>query len=468
MQESTLFEALQSLTAWELKNFKKWVQSPAHNPREDTARLFDFFEKCLKNNISPEKDAAMKVVFGPKSDEKNLRRAMSSLLDLLRDFLVWLQMEQEPIQKDVFFLRQCRARGLSKNFNLAEKEAEKALEKHSSAQLSVLLSDFQLNFEKHQWEISQRRQQDFPFEKISQQLNAWYAGQLMQLTCMEMSHHNFQRQEKTSKSAWTQALVQQLPEMPHENVPAVALYFKGYQMLHQPQDVGFLKEFQAMLAQYSSDLPIAEGRGLLMLAINQGIRRINEGDKTAIQDTLDFYLLGLENKLLLDDRGVLSKHTYNNVLMTFLALKDWESGLVFLEKYREQLAPSERENIYQYNLAVYHYRKGDFDATLDLLRNVTFPDVMYNLESRKMLLKIYFEQDAYDALESLIDNLLTWLRRHGELGYHREMFRNLAIFTRKMLRLLPNDRKGRASLEKRILDTPLVVERAWLLEKLRK
>jgi tetratricopeptide (TPR) repeat protein len=325
----------------------------------------------------------------------------------------------------------------------------------------VHLSSFQLNFEKHQWEISQNRRQDFPFEKISNQLNAWYAGQLMQLACIEMSHNNFQRQEKTSKSEWTQALVQYLPEKPHENTPAVALYFKSYQMLYQLQSDVFLQEFKAVLAQYSTEMTLAEARGLLMLAINHGIRRINEGDKKAIQDTLDFYLLGLEKKLLQDDRGVLSKHTYNNVLMT------WESALVFLEKYREQLSTSERDNIYQYNLSVYHYRRGDFDAALDLLRNVTFPDPNYNLESRKMLLKIYFEQESHDALESLIDNLLTWLRRHGELGYHREMFRNLATFTRKLLRLLPNDRKGRLALEQRILDTPLVAERGWLLEKVR-
>ncbi|MFN4254328.1 MAG: hypothetical protein ACK4Q5_04925, partial [Saprospiraceae bacterium] len=135
--------------------------------------------------------------------------------------------------------------------------------------------------------------------------------------------------------------------------------------------------------------------------------------------------------------------------------------------YRADLPAHERENVYRYNLAVFNFRRGDFDETLELLRDVAFADPMYNLESRKMLLKIYFEQNALDALESLLDNLLNWLRRHGELGYHREMYRNLASFVRRLLRLVPGDTDGRKRLEKKVLDTPLVAERKWLLEKIR-
>ncbi|HRI61488.1 MAG TPA: hypothetical protein PK228_17240, partial [Saprospiraceae bacterium] len=60
-----------------------------------------------------------------------------------------------------------------------------------------------------------------------------------------------------------------------------------------------------------------------------------------------------------------------------------------------------------------------------------------------------------------------WLRRHGELGYHREMYRNLARFTKRLLRLPPGNTEDRKRLETKILDTPLVAERSWLLEKVR-
>ena len=84
-----------------------------------------------------------------------------------------------------------------------------------------------------------------------------------------------------------------------------------------------------------------------------------------------------------------------------------------------------------------------------------------------MLLKIYFEQNAIGPLESLLENMLTWLRRHPEIGYHREMYRNLARFTGRLLRIPTHDKEARKRLEAKIRETPLVAERGWLLEKMR-
>jgi len=247
----------------------------------------------------------------------------------------------------------------------------------------------------------QKRGQNFPFEVLSKSLNAWYAGRLMQLACMDKTQRAVQHQE---------------------------------------------------------------AKGLLMLAINHGIRRINEGDRAAIRTTLDFYLLGLESKLLHDERSMLSKYTYNNLLMTFVALEEWDSALQFLKKHRPELAAAERENVYLYNLSIFHFRRGDYNTTLDLLRNVTFADPMYNLESRKMLLKIYLEQNAIGPLESLLENMLTWLSQHPEIGYHREMYRNLARFTGRLLRIPTHHKEARKRLETKIRETPLVAERGWLLQ----
>lgn len=282
---------------------------------------------------------------------------------------------------------------------------------------------------------------------------------------MEQAQNAVHRSSQANSANWVEHVVGQLPGEIHQHLPAVAVYHLGYQMLAHPDNHGYEAAFRELLAAHIAQLPIDEARGLLMMAINHGIRSINAGEKAAIKSTLAYYQIGLDKRLLHDDNGILSKYTYNNVLMAYLALEDWENAKIFLEQYLPDLAASERENIYHYNLAVFHFRRGDFDSCLNLLRGVGFADPMYNLESRKMLLKIYYEQSAYDALQSLLENLLTWLRRHGELGYHREMYRNLAVFTGRLIRLRPNDTEGRKRLKKKILDTPLVAERGWLLGK---
>jgi len=468
MKDTVLVEAFNALTAWELRAFKTWLESPCFNRKTSLLRLFDYLEICRSKGVDPLLEKALAMVFDPPLPEKaKLRHEMSALLKLLRDFLIWQELPQTPLQQELLLLQALRKRGLEKNFALTLRETENLLaEGEVRGAFSGNLDHFRLEMEKYEWAIRSQRGPDFSFEDLAASLSAWYAGQLLQIACVERSQQAVHRREKQGE-AWIEPLLEQLPGRPQEQIPGVALYYHGFRMLTEADSSEPVTVFRALFEQHQSRLPRHEARSLLMLAINHGIRRINEGDRTALRRTLDFYLLGLEKRVLQDENGTLSKYTYNNVLMNFLALEEWEKAAQFLEEYRMQLADKEEENTYRYNLAIYHFRRGDFDKTLELLRNVNFPDAMYNLEARKMLLKIYFEQGASDALESTLENLLTWLRRHSEIGYHREMYRNLARFTGRLLRLKPGDEAQRARLEKKIRDTPLVAERGWLLEKLK-
>ncbi len=465
MTDSALWEALSALTAWELQNLRKRLQSPAFNQREEPVRLFDFCLGCLRNGTAPSREAAMAAIWGRAGTLEKLRHEMSALLELVRDLLIEQELDADAGRRELYWLRATRKRGLEKNLQRAFRDAGKALDRFGQADLHRYFYDFQLALEQYEWAIQSQRAQVFPAETLTNSLNNWYAGQLMQLACMAEAQGAVRRQERFAPE-WMGPLLEQIPGRPHENTPVVALYHQGHRMLTHPEEAELPEQFRQTLAQALPDLPREAAKGLLLLAINHNIRRINKGQKDAVRSVLGFYLLGLEQKLLQDERGILSKFTYNNVLMTFLALGEWAQAATFLEEYRAQLPAEERDNLYRYNLAIYRFRRGDYDGALELLRDVSFPDPMYNLESRKMLLKIFFEQEAYDALESLLDNLMTWLRRHGELGYHREMYRNLARYTARLLRLPANDREGRARLAQKVRETPLVAEREWLLSKI--
>ncbi|NUO03736.1 MAG: hypothetical protein HUU01_24240 [Saprospiraceae bacterium] len=468
MKDSALLEIFAALTPWELRSFKVWLESPWFNRKTTLLRLFDYLNACRNKDKVYQLDQAYLAVFEPPYPGiARLRHEMSDLLKLLREFLVWQELAQQPLQHNFFLLHALRKRGLEKNFALVLRETENYLaDENMQGAFSGNLDQFRLEIEKHQWAMRSKRDPDFSFEKMANNLNAWYVGQLLQIACIEHSQQALLHREKRGVE-WIEPLLREIPGRPQEQLPGVALYYYGYHMITDPDDSEPVRIFRDLLEQHQGRLLRDEARELLMLAINHGIRRINEGDKAALQPTLDFYLLGLEKGLLQDEKGVLTKYTYNNILMNFLALQEWGKAAQFLEQYRPQLPPKEQENTYRYNLAIYHFRRGDFGTTLELLRNVNFPDAMYNLEARKMLLKIYFEQGASDALESTLENLLTWLRRHGEIGYHREMYRNLARFTGQLLRLTPGDAEGRKRLGKKIRDTPLVAERTWLLEKLK-
>lgn len=463
MQDAALSELFNALNAWQLRAARAWIDSPAFNRREAPLQLFDYLAECRSAGIAPQQDIAMNRISG--ANIAQLRHEMSALCNLLRDFLVWQEMQQNPGQQAWLRLRAMRKLGLEKNYLLAKREADKALNSVDNQTIDGHLLAFRLFREQNEWAEAQKQENEVPLETVHAELDAWYAGQTLQLMCMEQSRQNVGRKEMEQRNP--EELLNLLPTKPHENIPGIAIYHLGQRMLAAPEDSERMEAYRNLLARHLGATPTAEARDLLMLAINHGIRRINAGDRGAIRNTLGFYLLGLEKKLLHDEQGRLSRYTYNNVLMTFLALEEWQEAAAFLEEYKADLPAGERENTFQYNLAIYHFRRGDYDSALELLRDVTFSHPMYKLESRKMLLKIYYEQEATGPLESLLENLLLWLRRHGEIGYHREMYRNLARFTGQLLRIPPGANEARKKLEKKILETPLVAERAWLLEKLR-
>ena len=53
MQKSVLTEIVLSLSKKEIRDLNKWLQSPAHNQREDVVNLFDYLSK----NVSKSENA---------------------------------------------------------------------------------------------------------------------------------------------------------------------------------------------------------------------------------------------------------------------------------------------------------------------------------------------------------------------------------------------------------------------------
>ena len=49
MQKSVLTEIVRALDKKEIRELNKWLQSPAHNQRQDVVRLFEFLLKNLPN-----------------------------------------------------------------------------------------------------------------------------------------------------------------------------------------------------------------------------------------------------------------------------------------------------------------------------------------------------------------------------------------------------------------------------------
>lgn len=81
-----------------------------------------------------------------------------------------------------------------------------------------------------------------------------------------------------------------------------------------------------------------------------------------------------------------------------------------------------------------------------------------------MLLKIFYELEEVDALNSHLDAMRNFIRRKKIIGYHKASHITLINYVQKLLKLNPFDKQAKITLRKKIEEEGNLMEREWLLE----
>ncbi|MEO0469380.1 MAG: hypothetical protein AAF206_07165, partial [Bacteroidota bacterium] len=163
-----------------------------------------------------------------------------------------------------------------------------------------------------------------------------------------------------------------------------------------------------------------------------------------------------------------------NMVTVGIRLQAYEWVDEFLHRYRDRLLPAYQEDAYCLNLASLRYAQGQASAALQLLQQVEFHDVFYDLSARSLLLKLYFENDEDAALTFLLETFRRFLHRNYAISqFQRDIHLNLLRFTRKLYRLreqkdlLTGDvfQQRLQQLKEKMMSTE-VANRSWLAEQM--
>ena len=194
---------------------------------------------------------------------------------------------------------------------------------------------------------------------------------------------------------------------------------------------------------------------------------MNTGDPSYNRKMFELYCDGVENGHLLEN-GELSSFTFNNTALLGIKLKEFDYVESFIETYHQFLAPKLKKNIYNYTLATLRYEQKQYPEAMHLLASFDSNDQLMNLNARLTLLKIYYELNEINALESLLESTRVYLNRKVDLGYHKTSYKNIISIAFKLLGLMSYDKKAKEILEKQIQEIKIISMRDWFLEQLEK
>ena len=452
--------------------FSGFVRSPFVSKREKLHALMNLIERLTDDEMMKSWSRNHFVKLGLKDGqegEKQFNNLMSDLYKLMKKFLAWKQFEKNNEQKDLLIIE-----------NLLEKDivhsAGKMIRKKANQKKTTNAEmGFKFNQLADQFHFQQTRKNDNSFLLNSQQhLDIFYLSAQLKIWCELLNRSNILSlsydQEKLNR--FITFLEEAKSDYPDQY--SILIYYPILCWLIKPENDDWYFGYREKLFNHIKEFPEQEAKEIIAYVQNYCVKRINQGRNEFLNEWLEIskFMLPLN---LLNEGPHLSQWTYKNIVTAALRLHEYDWAEQFIHAYYLKLPAVHRDNAYQYNLAVFYYESGDFTRAMQLLNKVHFSDANYYLDAKSILIKIFFEQNEYDALISLTESMKIYLLREKQLSKNQHLqYKYLFRYTVRLYKLRLNkglfgrDQYIRQMEEIRhqILENSLVANKQWLLSKI--
>ncbi|MFN7116562.1 MAG: hypothetical protein ACK4TA_07150 [Saprospiraceae bacterium] len=468
MQNSHLIVVLKTFSKKELRDLEKWLESPSHNQRQDVLSLFQYL--ATNDALDSEKHLKKEKIYGkifPREpfDDAKLRQTIHFLFKAVEEFLIYQKMQEDVTQSQLTLASIYRQRKLDKAFKKSVRIVEELQTKLPYRNQQYLHSEYLLQQEKYLFLEGKERTIKMNLQEVSDALDASFIADKLRQSCNMLAH------QMLYKASYNMGLLEAVLHYIEDNQltdnPAIGFYYYIYKTLTEEDNATHFEALNEQIQVASHLFPQEEMRGIYLHAINYCIVRLNSGQEAYFRKAFELYKKGIEEKILLTNNTI-DPYLFRNVTAVGLKLKEFTWVDFFIHNYKDYLVEEHRENFFKFNLARLRVEQNNYDSAIQLLAATDFDDVLIHLSAKTMLLKIYYELEEIDALESLLESMRTYLNRKELVGSYRPIYQNIIRYTKKLVRLNPYDKARKEKLRQEILNVNPLPERPWLLKQLDK
>jgi hypothetical protein len=471
MYKTHIVKILKNLSKTELRELGKFVQSPYFNSRPEVVQLYDALSQSLDGVPSVYQKEKLFALIAPKSrayDDAQMRQWIHQLLKVIKAYFVQKEIEENKTDGQLLLAKAFRKRGMDDFF---EKEIENTM--LTNAEQPFRHADFHfknylIELEKIEY-MTMTKRKEIPYSGSTSSLTDFFITEILRLSSVTLSYQT--TSQKTSTSPLLKAVLTFLTESDYLSEKnnttegsVLKMYYHMFQAIETGNEFNF-GELKNLLNEHWKEVPETECRTIYLLALNFCTKKINSAHGEYLAHFFDLTESGLKNRSLFEN-GIISKFTYKNAATAALKLEKYAWAKQFLDEYKCFLHPKEREAVYSYNLATYYFRMKDYFNAQALFQRADFGDVLTNLASKAMLIRIYTEINAEDALESLIDSFQTYIHRQKEIGYYKDLYSNFIRIVKRIKYFNTADKVQLKQLREEVIGIKHVAEKDWLLEKI--
>ncbi len=471
MVNSKLLHYLKQLSRKDLLQFRDFVHSPYFNKHQKTKALLDYLLRVgWEREKKLQKENIFSALFkGEKYDEQQVSNLMTYLLRLLRRFLEQEYFEGQLDSRKIALLEGSRDKGLQKLFELTSRQIEKEIVQNDfpDGEDYYYRSQYYELMDLHEVEYGNWTD-NLALEKSVEYLDKFYIIEKIKRATQIQA-----RKTMTGNPIQLNLMKELMKLIQQKNFsdPIMLLYQATYQLLADETEKSFF-QLKALLEKDAMNIPDKDGKNLYKHALNFCVRQVNLGKDAFKKESFDLYKEMLHTGLIYYNDEIL-QWDYSNIVTFGCQLKEYDWTDKFIFEQKEYLPKHIRDNAFTYNLAVFYLHTQKYDHAARLLNNVEFTDLNYQILTRILLLKIYFNSRDWQALEYHLDSFRIYILRHKVINENRKpAYLNLIRFSKKMAELYEEKNYMRKKelkekleqLMEKVEQHPKVLNKSWLLE----
>ncbi len=471
MRETKIYKLLACFDKYEINKCRKLLKSPYFNSDETLVVFFDLLAQDINSNKPNKLDKAsiwQHLNPGKPFNDTRFRKYSSDLLKLVMQYLAQSSFENNLLEKLAALTKTAKDKKIRVLYDTLIRKMEEVLEKKEKESAEYFQFIYQI--EEHKFDLDYdeiNRNLEPTYEKISYQLDQFYLASKLLLYLKATSWKKLVSEKYDFDLAFIEEIISSFknPDFYERASMLVKMYFHAAQMARERDSFEHYKTLKNLLLTQNQLISTREAYSFYQYILNYCTINLNQGKPAFAEELFNVYVDMIATNYILDE-GVISPYNFKNIVNLSARLEKYDWAEKFVHHYVQYLPAETADNAKTFNLATLYYYKKDYGRVIELLRDVEYEDITYNLGAKNLLIYVYYETDEIDALYPLLDSFRVYLDRKKEIPEQRKNnFKNLIRFVKKLLKTIPGDKKGLVKLQEELAATPNVDKR-WLMEKL--
>ncbi len=470
MTDSKIYNVLTHFDKVEQNRLRKYIRSPYFNVNETLMTFYDVLSEHINANGKAgelTKEQIWRHLYEKDTfNDVRFRKLSSDLLKLVEGFLAQQIYDENNLQHTIFLLEAINKKKIDRLYKGVTRQALLWSDVSNQKPASYYYNQFEI--QKKMYDLNEAELKRFEksnVEEIINNLDYFYLAEKLKWYINVLSRQNLVSHEY--KLLFIDEIISHMEKYSYENVPLIKIYYLIFltQTANNEEHYFSLKD---LLSKYWMTLPLKDAEEAYTTMFSYCIKKMNQGNAEFYREFLNLSKDLLKTDILLA-RGELNPWYFRNAVMTSLRLNEYEWAEQFINDFENKLPPDFRKNAVSYNRALVYFYQKKYDKVIPLLQSVEYDDLVYNLSSKSILLAVYYELDADEALSSLMESFKTFLNRHKEISdVQRILYMNLMKYIKKILKLIPGDQKEIAKIKQEMEDDKKVgiASMKWVYEKL--